>query len=154
VDDRITDAGFRHLARIQTLKSLRIVDATKMTDAGLKELGRLPNLEALSLTGAPVTDEGVRAFLDQRGGTLQSLSLSTGPITDHALADLPAQAPNLRSLHVWGVGITDRSVGPLSQLSHLEELILSDTSVTLAGAETLRQRLPNCRVRGPGPLKQ
>jgi hypothetical protein len=149
----VTDAGFRDLARIGTLKELHISRADQMTDEGLKELSRLPKLETFSLYSAPrITDQGAKTFVERRRETLLFFALSFTPVTDRFTTDLPKLAPNLRQLGFYECKlITDQSVGPLSQLANLDQLSVLATSITLDGAETLRQRLPQCKVDGPRP---
>lgn len=53
------------LARLRSLEHLSLGPGT--SDAALESLGSLPRLKSLSLLNAPVTDLGVRRFLERRG---------------------------------------------------------------------------------------
>jgi hypothetical protein len=148
---KVTDAGVKELARMTSVKSLRIHGAEQITDDALKALGSLPELVSLDLGGAKrVTDAGLRAFVEGRGDKLVSLSLVDLPVTDEFVTHLAKKAPDLRSLHFYECkGVTDKSVAPLSELTKLRSLSVRQTSISPEGVNTLKQRLPGCRVDGP-----
>jgi hypothetical protein len=60
----VTDAGLKHVAPLQNLSTLILVD-TRITDAGLAELGALKNLSVLILDSTDVTGAGIRALRKQ-----------------------------------------------------------------------------------------
>ena len=55
----ITDEGLKHLQRLRNLKVLEISYDFGITDAGLKYLSVLKSLTDITLTGTPVTPEGI-----------------------------------------------------------------------------------------------
>jgi hypothetical protein len=96
------------------------VQTDEFTDRDLAEVAGLPHLRSLVLWSTSVTDAGM-AHLGKRK-TLEELDLHDCAVGDSGLAQLAG-------------------------LTNLGTLTLSKTSVTDAGYESLRQALPNCRIR-------
>ena len=51
-------------------------------------------------------------------------------------------APNLETLVLEGLGVTDAGVASLSKLAHLKKLTIHEPKVTEAGLNRLRAALP------------
>lgn len=53
---------------------------------------------------------------------------------------------NLRSVSLHGTLVTDHGITQLGELKYLELLIIGDTAVTSHGRDSLKQRLPTCKI--------
>lgn len=154
---RITDAGLRHLAGMDSLVSLDLT-STAITDAGLAHLSRLGRLKYLYLDATKITGEGLRYLRDlhnlevlnlQQTGvrgpglaqlaTLQSLNaldLSQTPIVDDDLKQLPVLT-KLAYIGLSTTKVTDRGLENLKTLKNLVALNLAQTAITDQGLENL-----------------
>jgi Leucine-rich repeat (LRR) protein len=126
---RVTDAGFKNIARLKQVKALYLSD-TAITDAGLCALAESKELETLDLSDTAITDAGVKSLagLDQ----LQTLSLQYTKTADDGLKAL-AQLKQLRELNLQNTKTTDAGVASLADLPQLRSLNLRYTGVTDAG---------------------
>jgi outer membrane protein assembly factor BamB len=119
--DGVTDTSCAALGSMKQLKALVLkktgFESERITDIGLGQLSQLTNLELLDLYGNLVTDAGAE-HLGQLA-SLRELDLSLVAITDAGL-------PHLTRL------------GRLQHLSLLSSVGMGGSSVTDAGAETLR----------------
>lgn len=139
-----TDAGLNIVSQMNSLETLNMGE-TKVTDAGLSVLSQLPVLEKLSLAHTNISDFGI-AYLGQVP-TLKSLWL-TGNKTDiKGLVHLK-EMKNLRLLWLGNLpGIIDDSACPyFEQMTFLKELWIGDKILSEQGLNTLRNKLPNCRI--------
>ncbi len=115
---KVTDAGLKELAGLQSLQALDL-GYTQVTDAGLKELAGLQNLQALNLSGTQVTGAGLKEL---------------------------ARLKSLQTLNLSGTQVTGAGLKELAGLKSLQALYLGGTKVTDAGVEELRKALPGCRI--------
>lgn len=102
----------------------------------LRHLTRLPALESVSLVGEWVSDDAMKSFGDLNGVT--SIAIQDAPISNAGLAELIAQRPDLETLVLRNVPITDDGIVALRALSHLHDLGLDGTDITDTGAASLR----------------
>jgi hypothetical protein len=104
----LSEAGFRHLARMPQLRSLNL-GGTPTTDGVLQLLRDLPNLEHIELWGTPITDAGVSNLA--ACAKLRRVDLSgtrTGDGAIRALTGMPELA-DFRSGHL----VTDAGLAAL-----------------------------------------
>lgn len=101
---------------------------------GLKLLRELPELRALGLTGSTFGEEAVRLVLGLP--QLEGLSLDhTGPV-DAVFEEAPP-AVSLRSLTIYGGGITARGLAGLTRFENLRELRLGLSKGIVGGCGPL-----------------
>ena len=115
-ENLIGDAAAEHIRKLDKLEELGL-KATKMTSAGLRQLTGMPSLKSLLLAGCPAVD-------DSAGDALLSF-------------------PKIELLDLQGTAITDafvdRLITRLPQLTHLQRVQLTNTSVSAAAVERLRK---------------
>ena len=122
---QITETDLVHLAGMNTLESLWLLDNADITDAGLPHLKGLVNLRRLDLWESKITDAGI----DHLAGFdfLETLDVRSNDITDAGLEKVMEMSgrgafANLSALHVDGC------------------------KVTKEGITTIRLELPSCYV--------
>jgi len=77
---------------------------------------------------------------------IQKLTIAQAQITDAGIKDV-SKLSKIFYLNLSGsVGVTDLSVPVLCKMSGLTELYISDTGISEAGYDLLRQSLPNCTI--------
>lgn len=138
---RVGDAGLASVAALPRLRSL-VVPGRSAGDGAALLLGGLPRLRELDLAGAALTDRGLRALV--RATSLARLSLWGTRVSDAGLACLAA-LPHLTELDLGNTAVTDGAIPVLASLP-LRRLSLTDSLVTPSGLQSLRTRLPGCRV--------
>ena len=112
-------------------------------DAGLAHLATLVELRLLHASYAKVTDAGVAPLANLK--KLYQLQLSGATIGDGALATF-GQMPQLRQLWISNTRVTDAGLQELAELTDLESLTLLNTRTTQAGIDSLRAKLPKCKI--------
>ncbi len=137
------DDGFAALAACAPLEKLYCSDAERMTRRGLAALARLPRLRWLNFGGPGLGDrdmdalgdfpalrelwpnhlgdEGYRA-IGRAHGIEALVNMYCNKTTDLATEHIRA-LPRLKSYHVWGAAITDRSLELLGGMPTLEDLL-------------------------------
>ncbi|MDB5329251.1 MAG: inlA 3 [Phycisphaerales bacterium] len=153
-ETRITDEGFRELAKLRGLTTLSISGNGEssppyINGSNLSALLQLPKLEDLNLSGTHVNDATLAPLKDFTG--LKTLALSkpmhgddVGRVSDATCRNIAALS-NLATLDLSGTDVTDAGVGQLALLVNLTELDLSNTAVTDVGMPSLA-RLTNLRT--------
>ncbi len=140
-------------------------DRVSVSDADVPYLLALPHLRQLKLSGAGVTNAGIRQVASIAG--LAEISLLDAQIDDAGLRQL-AQLKNLSSLSVRRSSqVTDQGLACLRQLPKLTKLGLLEVGITNRGLEELKGLAQlrlldlrgNAQVGNPGlerlqPLKQ
>jgi Leucine-rich repeat (LRR) protein len=124
------------------LRSLRLSGA-KVTDDGLKQLSGMTSLHELFLDSTQVTNDGLKHLTWM--AELERLDLGDTFVGNAGLKILRGLT-SLKSLSLHGTGIDDVGISDLQELKGLEFLDLSGSKVTRAGAEALRKQLPNCKI--------
>lgn len=136
------DDAIKPLAASKSLKRLIIAD-TQVTFEGVAVTG-WADLEFLDLSGAPVTDAGLKALAGPdrpREGTgsasaglpkLEELLLDGTQVTDAGLASLSG-LKTLKRLRLARTPVTGRGLDALAKLPALEELWLAGKSIDDAG---------------------
>jgi hypothetical protein len=138
---RITDEAMLHLVRLKRLKLLAFSLAPNLTDAGIAPVASLQQLEWFAVRHAQLTNESLRVVASLP--RLKSLELSMCNITDAGLAHL-AGLTNLESLDLSGTQVTNEGLKLLQDLTSLKSLTLVNTRVNDASA--LQKALPNCTI--------
>lgn len=162
---QITDAGLVHLKGMTKLKLLALTQTaisgeglrhvkdlpierlvlveTKVDDEGLKHFQGFKHLSQLSLTDCPIKGPGLKHLSQLEN--LQRLALTRTHIDDSHLPIFQT-LPMLQDLTLYECNITDAGVESLAQLKGLKRLAINDTKITEAGAEKLRQALPDTKI--------
>jgi hypothetical protein len=146
-DCPLTNADLPILAPLENLRALRLSGksgATSVDDEGLPALQPLTSLKVLALDFLWVSGEGLNQLGALSG--LEELYLASTLLADEDLAALQ-HFPNLKKLRVSKLSqITGTGIEQIAQLSHLEDLDLSENSALfdndiapLAGMTTLRR---------------
>jgi internalin A len=164
---RITDAALVHVGRLQHLQSLSLEGDRLITGSGLIHLASLRDLSCFSLRATGVSGHYIEQLAGMHklksldlGGTelgddclhslgsltsLEELWLDACCVSDDGISSL-RPLTQLRVLHLaFNRRVTDASIGTLGDLMSLRELVLPP-SVSAAGAERLRKRLPHCTM--------
>ncbi len=127
------------VAALAGLPKLAVVDfkGSALGDDAVKPLAASKTLKRLTLADTPVTLGGVPP-----GGwaALEHLDLSGAPVTDAGLKAL-AGAPHLAELNLTGTQVSDAGLAALSGLKALRVLKLGGTKVTGRGLDAL-EKLP------------
>jgi hypothetical protein len=122
----VTDAGVRHIARLQQLRHLDL-SMTGVTDRGLEVLRSLPALETINLSWTRTTDAGVAHLANCN--RLEKVYLTGTRTGDGALRTL-AGKPRLAVLHT-GVDVTDAGVRLLHEYPVFRHWQGGDEEITL-----------------------
>jgi len=158
--------GIENLKRLEFL----VLRGTRIGDATITRLVQLPNLDYLDIAQTDVSLEGLRAL--RKASSLSKLGVG-GPVIDNAALEIvsameleclgvifPSKAddqgiahlldiPELVSLDVTGLSVTDVGVAQISKLPVLDQLFLRDTLITdacisdLANMSALRRLIIN-----------
>lgn len=104
-------------------------------DAGKPLPEGRPIISTIGLDSNPkIHDEDLARLADLPD--LENLTMSTLPITDRGM-DLLGSLPKLRQLLLSGIGLTEKSLVPISRWTSIEDLSLSQTEFTDSGVEPL-----------------
>lgn len=167
----LTDAGLQEIGKIQTLKELN-VGKTQVTGAAFRALKKLE----LVYLNASETRFGVDGLINLRGmKSLEELHLFSAHIVEQAKAKVFTTMPNLRilvlggnqisgpgmhelfkgmknleELHLYRTKVNDFGLSALITCRNLKLVVVENTSCTVAGAQELKKRLPECTIRIDG----
>lgn len=132
-DSRLGDGVFVHLGRLERLRELRVEWCHGFTASGLKELAGAPELTSLSLVGCGgITDDDVAA-LAAALPRLRSLDLGyCGGVTGEVTKVL-GKFPELESLGIGGISLSDADVERLQRLEGLSELRVTGSQAIIEG---------------------
>ena len=168
--DMLTDASVAHFTAAPALTGLRVFRCKSFGDAGVQGIAGM-KLERLELRDLNVGNDGVLALKDMGAESLKSvelselpsvdeaglnellgawksptsLSLFTMPATDETVKTIVASMPELKTLTLRAVQITDASIDEIVKLQNLETLDLRENAgLTVDGMMKLTQA-PNLR---------
>jgi Leucine-rich repeat (LRR) protein len=168
--DMLTDAAVASLVSHPSLTGLRIFRCKSYGDEGVKGLASM-KLERLELRDLNVGNDGILGLKDMGVETLKtvelseltsvdeaglnellaawksptSLSLFSMPATDETVKTIVASMPELKTLTLRAVQITDAAIDELVKLENLETLDLrANAGLTVEGMMKLTQA-PNLR---------
>lgn len=100
-------------------------------------------LKSLSLCAANMSNDELKHIAQIR--TLEELTLDAVPIDGDGLAHL-ARLPRLKSLSLWQTRLADENLDGLLKIRTLKGVSVGETFVTPAGAERVRNAMPECKV--------
>ncbi|MBP3532343.1 MAG: hypothetical protein J6K25_14390 [Thermoguttaceae bacterium] len=168
--DMLTDASVAHFTAAPALTGLRIFRCKSFGDEGVKGIASM-KLERLELRDLNVGNDGVLALKEMGADSLKSvelselpsvdeaglnellaswkspttLSLFTMPATDETVKTIVSAMPELKTLTLRAVQITDASIDEIVKLEKLETLDLRENAgLTVDGMMKLTQA-PNLR---------
>jgi Leucine-rich repeat (LRR) protein len=137
----LTDAGLAHFSGMTRLEELWFAN-NNITNRGLEHIKPLRRLKLLTFGGTRVNANAVSYLKEFK--SLEDLDLSGTDTTDMHLAEL-SELKNLRTLWAGGSSrgpISDEGLLYLSQLQHLEELVVCGDRITARGISHLAS-IPN-----------
>lgn len=166
---QITGAAIPEILKIKTLEHLG-VDLNNIPGIAWKGASRA-NLKTLSVGQTPFGLEGFQAIKGM--DSLESLNVYAAGLVEHKSADVFGSFPKLRILNagsnaVTDVGmveffkglknieelhlgsnrnVSDRGLAALIGLKKLRFLDVNDTNCGQAGALTLKEKLPECKIK-------
>jgi hypothetical protein len=140
-NEKYANNGFEYFRDLTELRELR-VRFTAINDEGIKNVAELKNLRVLDLEGADITDTGLKYVKGLKN--LEELSVPQ-KITNEGLVHLK-ELKNLKKLWLYESQITDDGTESLAKFEQLELIFLRNTKVSGAGGESLKKKLPKCRV--------
>jgi Leucine-rich repeat (LRR) protein len=146
----LTDLDLAPLARLDRLEEFHISGAP-ITDSGLKHLANLKELRILSLWRTPgITDAGLAYLTDLT--KLQHLNLYHCEITDAGLVHLRTME-DLETLNIARTGVTGPGLSHLGRMSRLRKLFTPTNSAGLThiGRLYALQELCAYQTRKPIP---
>jgi uncharacterized protein (TIGR03067 family) len=124
----LTDATLQQLSQHPGLVGFGLDGPHSMTPTGVKHLQKCPVFCSLiCFSKTPFTPEVLRSFTDL--DALQYLAINEQPVS-RDLISLIAKAKKLRSLHLYGTGVTDEDLVSIATLTNLESLHLEKTKIT------------------------
>lgn len=141
----ITSQGGPFLEQLQNLRVLTL-GGTQVDDGILGNVAKLEQLEHLT-PSALVTDEGLPLLARLKG--LKLISLNYTKVTDAGVIAMP-EWPQLQSLWLDHLPLTDAVVPVLAKRKQLTYLNVQDTKITADGIARLQNSLPNCRIEWDG----
>jgi internalin A len=130
----VRDDGVAHLAKIPTLKQLKLIK-TKVTNAGIVHVKGMANLEGVDLQDVKTVDS---ACLNDLKGLkkLKFLRIYGNTFEGEGLAPL-AEMGSLRTLSMQYTNLDDTTVKHIKGLTNLEKLYLYGTQISDAGMAQL-----------------
>lgn len=93
----LTDAGFRHLASIGSLRTLELRDVMNLTDEGLKYFSQQQHLYDVAVINARLTNASVNFFKGLPSLTRLYINSSSG-VTEEGILSLKTGLPNCEVL--------------------------------------------------------
>ena len=142
----ITNAGVKHLARLEKLKILTL-DHSRVDDGVAESIRAMKNLEWLSVGDCAVGDETVAAISEH--ASLRYLFLVNTRVTNAGVAHL-AKVKKPFALYLFGCRLlTDDCIKSLAQLPNDPSMNLSllPSGITVEGVRQLRKALPKAQIR-------
>ncbi len=165
---RITDAALPYISNIATLESLN-VSFTAVTGAGFKGAGKL-DVKTLNVGETQFGIDGFIAIKSMQ--SLEELNVYNSGLVEHKSCNVFRTFPNLKVLHAGANsitnagmdvffkghkslevlnlqgnrGITDKGLAALIGIKTLKSLNVFGTGCGVAGAEALKEKLPDCTI--------
>ncbi len=128
----ITDDMLRQIKDCRQIRSFQL-DRSRVTDQGIEFLvTNWPNAEQIYISETAVGDDGIRKLANLKRPTL--IVLANSKFTDVGLRDFLSRV-NPSSLLILdisdgGTRFTDRSLGGITRLQSLQELVVVNTAIT------------------------
>lgn len=142
----ITNAGVKHLARLEKLKVLTL-DNSLVDDGMAESLRMMKQLEWLSVGDCAVGDETVAAMSEHP--ELRYLFLVNTRVTDAGIAHLAKVKKPFALYLLYCKSLTDACIKSLAQLPNEPNMNLSllPSGITAEGVRQLRIALPKAQIR-------
>ncbi len=127
----VGDGGLAHIARFHDLMQLTI-SSDQITDAAFKHFAKMKNLNYLSIgprnskSRLKISGSGLGLISDLKN--LEDLDLLDSPIDDPGLANLSGL--NLKRLELRHPAISDRGIDAISKITGIESLVITDAAIT------------------------
>ncbi len=122
------NAWLAPLAKLAALKSLRIINQSKLNDEGLAHLAGLKQLESFAYIGTAMTGAPFKDFLGWTN--LKRSSFRGSRMSDAGLTALCEKFPNLESLVLAHGQYSDEAVAGVAQLKKLSGLEIGSPKAT------------------------
>ena len=122
------NAWLAPLAKLSALKTLRIINQSKLNDEGLAHLAGLKQLESFGYIGTAMTGEPFKDF--QGWNNLKRASFRGSRMSDGGLAALCERFPNLESLVLAHGHFSDEAVAGVARLKKLTGLEIGSPKAT------------------------
>ncbi len=143
----VTDEGLANLAPLTRL-TLLTIPSHRIEGPGFEHLRPLTELELLDLSAqstVTVQDEHLAVLSNFK--KLKYLDLSNIPtLSGHVLEHIRG-TEKLTHLILFNIPLTDDCIPLLSKMRALQDLHLPRGNISAEGMQTLRDNLPNCRIR-------
>ncbi|GAA4424212.1 hypothetical protein [Bremerella cremea] len=134
-DSPVTDLGIARLKCLSSLQTLRL-NNTKVTSEGLASIGELPALREIHLHGTKLTGDAIDHLAQAK--SLEWIDLSNTNVSGEKLSQL-ATLPNLRGVALFNTPISSADLPYLRKLSHVDEVYVDGSQLTLAEQQELRE---------------
>lgn len=142
------DVSVRHFADLKKLTGLELSGA-QLTDAGLKQLGSFENLHYLSLAENRLTDDGLKHLASFP--KLGFVNLDGNKITDAGLKHL-TRMNRLWNVSLAGTAITDEGLKVLAEIKSLNAVTLPMDRITQPGLQWFAKARPDVEYLPPQPI--
>ncbi|MBQ1454787.1 MAG: hypothetical protein IIZ25_02935 [Thermoguttaceae bacterium] len=149
-DLNVSNEGIAALKNNTTIKTLELSELASVDAAGLTDaLSGLKDLEKASFFSIPLNNDAL-AGLAANSPNLKSLQLRAVAVTDEAI-DSVLKFKNLETLDLReNAGLTADALAKLGAMASLKTLYLKGTGITdksgAAQLEALKKALPKCRI--------
>jgi serine/threonine protein kinase/uncharacterized protein YjbI with pentapeptide repeats len=124
------------------LRRLKLTGA-KVTDEGLKLLSGMTSLRELFLGSTQITGDGLKHLTWMP--ELERLDLENTVVGDDGVKAIGGLT-SLKSLNLQGTAVSDAGVEHLKKMIGLELVNLAGSRVTVKGVDALQNALPRCKI--------
>ncbi|WDI42921.1 leucine-rich repeat domain-containing protein [Bremerella sp. P1] len=140
---KITDAGVSNLRNLKSLETLRL-NNTEITSGGLASIASLPSLREIHLHGTKLNGDVLDHLTTVK--TLEWIDLSNTNVSGEKISKL-AELPNLRGVALFNTPINTSDLPYLRKLSHVDEVYVDGSQLTVAEQQQLREFYATAKTR-------
>lgn len=140
---KVTDAGVSKLSSLKSLETLKL-NNTQITNTGLASIESLPSLREIHLHGTKLNGDVLDHLTAMK--TLEWIDLSNTNVSGEKLSKL-AELPNLRGVALFNTPITTSDLPYLRKLSHVDEVYVDGSQLTVAEQQQLREYYATAKTR-------
>jgi serine/threonine protein kinase len=140
----LSDECLKAIARCGTLRTLRLPRCSNISPKGLMEIARMKNLTSLDITGAPVSDDVLKAIVENMHDC-SDLNISENPLIGDNSMRIIGMHKKPIDLNISYTSVSDDGLNYLGKNVHGLQLI-GNHRVTDKGIETLITKCPNLWV--------
>ena len=137
----VTDAGIKHLQRLDNLREFRFDYGSDVTDKSLKYLGKLSKLEVIIIAYSKIGDSGIKHL--KNISKLRELELQSAHVSDEGLKQLIPLTYLERVDLSYNDRLTDKCLEHLQKLRKVRCVFLLGTKVSDSAVEDLRKVKPD-----------